>query len=190
MNESNALLAEQFGQRNDRAFTKLMGRYHSLVFGLCLRMLGHRQDAEDATQETFTRVARYLDRWDRRRPLEPWLVAIAGNRCRTLLAGKRVHLPLLPVDEPISNHLDQQRAADLLHEELALALGGLPASQRRAFELFHEHSMSYAEIAAELSCPIGTAKTWVHRARANLIETLRSRDVLGDHCTTGHSGAS
>jgi len=178
MNESNALLAQRFQQHDETAFTQLVGRHHSLVFSVCLRILGHRQDAEDATQETFSRVARYLHRWDSRRPLEPWLIAIAGNRCRTFLAKKQVHQPLSPAIEPIGDAATADQAADSLREEVNLALSQLPNCQRNAFQLFHERSLSYAEIARELECPIGTVKTWVHRARGKVIEQLLHRDVV------------
>lgn len=179
MNESNALLVQQYRQNDESAFAKLVGRHHSLVFHVCLKILGHRQDAEDVTQETFSRVARYLHRWDSRRPLEPWLVAIAGNRCRTFLASKRVHQTLSAAIEPICNEVRAQCDADSLREELSLALSQVPACQRRAFELFHEQTLSYAEIAERLNCPVGTVKTWVHRARTKLIEQLLKRDVVG-----------
>lgn len=178
MNESNALLAEQIQQNDDRAFAKLVGRHQSLVFRVCLKILGHRQDAEDVTQETFSRVAKYLHRWDSRRPLEPWLIAIAGNRCRTFLAKRRVHQRLSPAVEPASDQVVAERNADILREEVHLALAQIPSRQRRAFELFHEQSMSYAEIASELGCPIGTAKTWVHRARVSVIQQLQQREVV------------
>ena len=61
----------------------LVNRFRGQVFGLCYRMLGQRQDAEDAAQETFVRVLKNLHRWDPARPFEPWLLTIAGNRCRT-----------------------------------------------------------------------------------------------------------
>ena len=178
MNQSNALLAEQFQHDDPSAFATLFGRYHSLVFNVCLKMLRHRQDAEDVTQETFSRVARYIHRWDSNKPIEPWLVAIAGNRCRTHLSRRRNFQPLSTTAEPASDRTNQLRAAESLREEVGLALLLLPENQRRAFQLFHEHSLNYAEIAAELSCPVGTVKTWVHRARASLIEQLRQRDVL------------
>lgn len=180
MSESNALLAHRYRQKDERAFTTLMGRHHSLVFRVCLRILGHRQDAEDATQETFSRAARYLDRWDSKRPLEPWLVAIAGNRCRTLLARKRAFHPLSATLEPTSSASVEQHDAETLREELELALAQIPEMQRRAFELFHQRSMSYAEIAETLECPLGTVKTWVHRARSKIIDQLRQREVVGD----------
>ena len=185
MNESNALLAQQFRQNDELAFRKLMGRYHSLVFGVCLRILGHRQDAEDATQETFSRVARYLHRWDSRRPFEPWLVAIAGNRCRSLLARRRAFQTLSTTMEPISRDGLEQRAEESLREELSLALQQVPECQRLAFRLFHEQSLSYAEIAEVLNCPLGTVKTWVHRARAKIIEQLLEREVVSRHESSG-----
>ena len=65
------------------AMIALVDRFKGQVFGLCYRMLGQRQDAEDAAQETFVRVLKNLHRWDQARDFEPWLLAIAGNRCRT-----------------------------------------------------------------------------------------------------------
>src|SRR5947209_14441607 len=47
------------------------------VFGLCVRLLNHRHDAEDVTQEVFLRVFRSLRRWDATRPLKPWVMGIA-----------------------------------------------------------------------------------------------------------------
>src|SRR5262245_34136452 len=67
----------------------LVERFRGQVFGLCYRMLGQRQDAEDAAQETFLRVLKNLHRWDQARDFQPWLLAIAGNRCRTALSARR-----------------------------------------------------------------------------------------------------
>src|SRR5437773_9623310 len=71
------------------AMLALVERFRGQVFGLCYRMLGQRQDAEDAAQETFVRVLKNLHRWDSARASQPWLLAIAGNRCRTALAARR-----------------------------------------------------------------------------------------------------
>src|SRR4051812_23908198 len=66
------------------AIAALIERFQGQVFGLCFRMLGQRQDAEDMCQETFVRAVRSLDSFELERPFEPWLLSIAGNRCRTL----------------------------------------------------------------------------------------------------------
>ena len=178
--ESNASLARRIIAQEHGAFTLLVDRYHDFVFRICFAILRHRQDAEDATQDTFSRVAKYLDRWDPRRPLEPWLATVAGNRSRSHLARRKVYAPLTAADEPQSLAAPLNHAADAMREEITLALGNLPERQRIAFESFHEHSMSYVEISRQMQCPVGTVKTLVHRARLALIEQLRRRDVVPD----------
>ena len=156
----------------------LVRRYQGQVFGLCYRMLRHRQDAEDMAQETFTRALRNLNSWDSSRDFEPWLLAIAGNRCRTLLA-KRIRKPApQSLAQPVPDHRPDEEAARYLAEEVDLALGQLRAEYRQAFVLFHEQQMSYAEIGETMECPLGTVKTWVHRARREIIDFLRQRGVI------------
>lgn len=180
MGETNAALVQRCRDNDEAAFATLVCRYQSLVFGVCMRMLSHRQDAEDVTQETFSRLVRYLDRWDAQRPLEPWLIAIAGNRCRSFLARRRSWQSLSAAEEPTSESTREAQAAESLREEVRLAMTALPQRQRVAFELFHERSLDYAEIARRLGCPIGTAKTLVHRARHRLMDRLREREVVAE----------
>ena len=180
MSESNAILAKRVLQNDQSAFAVLFGRHHARVFQVCMRILRHRQDAEDMTQETFTRAARYLERWDSKRPFEPWLVAIAGNRCRTLLASRQGHRSLTAVVEP-ADDFDSGGALASLTEEVDLALNRLAGGQRQAFELFHRHGMSYQEIASRMDRPVGTIKTWIHRARTQLIQQLQDREVVYLH---------
>lgn len=161
------------------AIRQLVERFSGSVFGLCYRLLGQRQDAEDMAQETMVRAVRSLDRWDSERPFEPWLLAIAGNRCRTLLA-KRMRRPAsVPlVDQLPGPGSAEPHAARQLAEEVGLALNNLREEYRQAFLLFHEQELSYAEISQILDCPLGTVKTWVHRARRELIDQLSRRGAL------------
>ena len=162
------------------AMRQIVARYQGQVFGLCYRMLGHRQDAEDAAQETFVRVLKSLARWDPTRDFEPWLLAIAGNRCRTALATRqRKPAPQTLVMEVPEGAADQWNA-DCLAEELQLALQDVKPEYRQAFVLFQEQELSYQEIADAMSCPIGTIKTWVHRVRKELVQRLRRREVIQD----------
>jgi RNA polymerase sigma-70 factor (ECF subfamily) len=157
---------------------ELVAKYESSVFGLCYRMLGHRQDAEDVTQEVFVRVFRSLERWDETRPFEPWLLAIAGNRCRTALGNRRKRLPSVEFVDDVPDSRGSQQPADQLVEEVRLALEDLKDEHRQAFLLFHESQLSYIEIGESLNCPVGTVKTWVHRARKQVIERLARRGVV------------
>jgi RNA polymerase sigma-70 factor (ECF subfamily) len=65
-----------------------------------------------------------------------------------------------------------------LSDELQRALAPMRSDYRRAFLLFHQDELSYQEIAAALDCPLGTVKTWVHRARRELAERLIENGVV------------
>ncbi|MEQ8788009.1 MAG: RNA polymerase sigma factor [Pirellulaceae bacterium] len=160
------------------AMLQLVEHFRGRVFGLCYRMLGHRQDAEDVAQETFVRMLRSLARWDSTREFEPWLLAIAANRCRTALASRKTRPAPQTLAVPVEDRSGDLQAAEHLNEEMMLALASVRDEYRQAFLLFHQQQLSYAEIAESLDCPIGTAKTWVHRARKELIEALSRRGVF------------
>jgi RNA polymerase sigma-70 factor (ECF subfamily) len=165
--------------RGDQAaMLALVDLYRGPVFGLCYRMLRHRQDAEDVAQECFVRALRSLPKWDRQREFLPWLLAIAGNRCRTLLSMRMRHPTASSLVEHLGDDEDQLSEARNLAEEVDLALGTLRPEYRQAFILFHQHELSYQEISETLSCPLGTVKTWVHRARRELIARLTERGVI------------
>lgn len=178
--EELALIVNRCLAGHQPSFGELIAKFRGRVFGLCYRMLGQREDAEDATQETFLRVARNLHRWDQDRAFEPWLLTIAGNRCRSRLA-KRMRRPgTITLDQPVEDSTVQEQTAELLAEEIACVLGTVREEYRTAFDLFHQHGMAYHEIAEKMGIPLGTVKTWVHRARRELISQLRKRGVLGE----------
>jgi RNA polymerase sigma factor (sigma-70 family) len=169
--------------RNDPAAVRaLVERFQGGVYGLCVRMLGHRHDAEDVSQEVFLRVFRSLRRWDPTRPLQPWVLGIAANRCRTWLArAARRPEPVDYLADTAADPRSECPAADdapELARELAVALAALRPDYRTAFVLFHEHGRSYEAIAAALRRPVGTVKTWLHRARLELLDALRRRGMV------------
>ena len=124
------------------------------------------------------RVLRSLRQWDRKRPFEPWLLAIAGNRCRTLLARRgrqpKSHGEVADLPDPRPD----MAAAKNLAEEVELSLDTLRDEYRQAFLLFHERHLSYDQISEILDCPLGTVKTWVHRARKGIVSQLLARGVV------------
>jgi RNA polymerase sigma-70 factor (ECF subfamily) len=163
---------------DEAAKAEFVDYFKGRVFGLCWRMLGQRQDAEDMAQETFVRVLKNLHRWDQERDIEPWLLAIAGNRCRSLLATRMRRPAPAALVADVPDERPDQRAADQLAEEVRLALLQLRPEYRQAFVMFHEQELSYAEIAGAMDCPLGTVKTWIHRGRSELMGQLRQRGVL------------
>jgi RNA polymerase sigma-70 factor (ECF subfamily) len=66
------------------AFEQLIIRYERRVFTLAMKLLGVAEDAQDAAQEVFLRVFKYIHRFDLQRPLEPWLLQMTVNVCRNI----------------------------------------------------------------------------------------------------------
>ncbi|MEM6363331.1 MAG: RNA polymerase sigma factor [Planctomycetota bacterium] len=180
---SNATLVDRFRKQDQSAFTELFRRHRELVYRVCMRILRHHQDAEDVVQETFDRLARSIDRFDRNRPLEPYLRTIAGNRSRTKLGRRRTStnetISQDVAEIAISNRDDdpsQETQRILIREAIHRWLKTLPEDQATAFELVHQHGWPYQRVAEHLGHPVGTIKTWVHRNRLQLV-----RQLNGDH---------
>ena len=175
MTEDDAELVRNCLNGRESGLRQMTERYQGMVFGICYRMLGHREDAEDVTQETFLRAFRSLHRWDSTRPFKPWLLTIAVNRCRTLL-GQRARRP--STTEFVSQFpANPDRPQHDLAEELQLALETLRENYRSCFILFHHEELGCAEIGEILGCPEGTVKTWLYRARRQLADHLRRRGI-------------
>jgi len=172
-------LVEAIRSGDPQATRLLVERYQGLVYGLCFRMLNHRQDAEDVTQETFLRALRAILGFDAARPIRPWLMEIAANRCRTALSVRSRR----PRPAPIATaelHADPRPGLndpDDLASELNLAVNRLRTEYRAVFLLYHEQNLSYEEISRSLDRPVGTIKTWLHRARAELAAELTRRGL-------------
>ena len=161
------------------AIQQLVDRFQAEVYGLCVRLLNHRHDAEDVTQEVFLRIFRSLRNWNPTRALKPWILGIAINRCRTWLA-QRVKRPELMDSSYLQDTLASPSSDDSceLLREIQAAVATLRLEYRTVFVLFHEQGQAYEEIALVLDCPVGTVKTWLHRARLEILDRLRHRGMV------------
>jgi len=159
------------------AVRALVDRFQAEVYGLCVRLLNHRHDAEDVTQEVFLRIFRSLRKWDSSRPLRPWIMGIAVNRCRTWLAQRARRPELADYLHETAAAPPADDSAELV-SEIQAALRQLRPEYRSVFVLFHEHGHPYEEIAEALGRPVGTIKTWLHRARLEVLDYLRRRGMV------------
>ncbi len=159
--------------RGDRAAQEeLVRRLEPLVRSTCRRYLGGGPDVDDAAQEVFLRVFRNLYRWDGRRPVYSWVAAIAINLCRTLLLERGRRGPVLETNGDTAVSAAPVEVDEELADALRAALAELRPEYRRVLELFHLEGLPYETIAEMLDRPVGTIKTWLHRARATVARSL------------------
>ncbi len=136
---------------------------------LCARLLGDFQGAEDAAQETLARAWRYRVRRDPRRPLKPWLDAIARNVCRNLLAKQALTEPLdenfraSGQSDPLAA-LEKSELLELLHS----ALDALPEAMREALTARYLDETPLPELARRLNTTDDALGVRLHRGRAAL----------------------
>jgi RNA polymerase sigma-70 factor (ECF subfamily) len=185
--DDDAILVRRCLRGEDEAIRQLVDRFQAEVYGLCVRLLNHRHDAEDVSQEVFLRVFRSLRGWDPQRPLKPWIMGIAVNRCRTWLARRNRRPELVDYLQDTLAGPAPDDSGELL-QEIQAALGELRLEYRTAFVLFHEQGQPYEDIALVMDRPVGTIKTWLHRARLEILERLRRRGMVPDN-PEGHPTA-
>jgi RNA polymerase sigma-70 factor (ECF subfamily) len=158
------------------AFGELMRRHQAEVFNVAYRMLGNRQDAEDATQDAFIRAYRSFPSFDPDRPPGPWLKKIAVNVCLNRLEHRQ-DLPL--IDEAPPYDLDPHPGPEVqterrdLSDRIRSELLHLSPRYRAAIELRHFQGLNYAEMAEVLSCPMNNLKSDLFRARRLLADRLK-----------------
>ena len=157
-----------------RAFDELVRLHLGRVFGIVLRVLGQRQDAEDVTQEVFLAVLEKIDRYDPRRPFEPWLYRIAMNRALNAKKARGIRRTE-EIPESARAKGDEPDVAAAKAEErdrLERAMLELPERQRLIVRLFDLEGFSSVEIGAMLGMADGTIRWHLSKARERLRRAL------------------
>lgn len=159
------------------AYAILVARYRVRLGRFAGHMLGNREDAEDALQETFVRAYRSLARCDNPERFGAWLYQILANRCRTRWARRRRRNERVFVDDGAlrmaaveSRTLERLSFRDAVHR----ALAQLEPDAREAFLLKHVEELSYEEMAALTEVGVSALKMRVKRACERLREVLGS----------------
>jgi RNA polymerase sigma-70 factor (ECF subfamily) len=159
------------------AFEELVMTYQHRVFGVALRMLGNRAEAEDVAQEAFVRAHRALGGFRGDAKLSTWLYAITSRLCLNRLASGERRMARQGEDALLRlSDAGPRPDAALERRELETALGRaiaeLPEDRRIVVVLRDLEGLSYEEIAQVLELELGTVRSRLHRARAELKEKL------------------
>lgn len=109
----------------------LIERFQGVLFGLCLRMMGHRHDAEDVLQDALLHALRGIDRSDNTRPFRPWLLRIAANRSGSASTDGCAVLGVRGLSGVDGSGRARNRASAALDGSIADPLGGCRAGGGR-----------------------------------------------------------
>jgi RNA polymerase sigma-70 factor, ECF subfamily len=179
MDELTRLLrAAQGGDR--LALASFIRRSQAEVWRLCAYLVD-RQAADDLTQEVYLRAWIALPGWRGEASARTWLLAIARRTCAQAIRRRR--WPLIPLAEPAA---DDHRVVPDPDETVLLyqLIAGLDPQRRAALVLTQLLGLSYAEAAEVCGCPIGTIRSRVARARADLTDQLRDSGLAPASATT------
>jgi RNA polymerase sigma-70 factor (ECF subfamily) len=173
------------------AFGLLVERHESKVYGLCLKMLGNPEDAEDVLQEVFIKAFQALPGFREEARFTTWLYRIAHNAC--LMRIRKKKLETVSLDRPLDveeGHIQREVTdwstdprADLMTEELSSVLtqhiNELNPDNRIVFVLRDIHGLSTDDTASILGLSVPAVKSRLHRARLYLRERLSDYMVEG-----------
>jgi RNA polymerase sigma-70 factor (ECF subfamily) len=176
--DADQRLMRAFARRDAGAADELFRRFAGRIYGLGIVMLGSDVAAQDLVQDTFVKLWRSAERYDRSRGrLDTWVLLIARSLAidsirRRVLDARTLERAEVPPEADQSPAPDERVATLDLAERARRAMAGLPPEQRAALELAYLGGKTSAEISDLEGIPIGTAKT---RIRAGL---LRLREAM------------
>lgn len=149
------------------AFAVLYDRYRQRLFTYCCRMMGDRELAKDALQESLLKAFQKAAMYEQGTNVAAWLFRMTRNTCIDMLRTLKVHEPIdglqIPVQEPTPDVM--------LQEVLTSEIEKLPEIYREAVVLRDVHGHSYEEISQIVGMPVSTIKFRIFKAR----DTLRQR---------------
>jgi RNA polymerase sigma-70 factor (ECF subfamily) len=171
-NEAELLARVVGGDR--QAFELVMRNHEDRVFSVCLRILGDRERALDATQDTFLTVFRKASQFEGRSAVGTWIYRIAVNSCYDQLRKtQRRPTESLPEHvDPTDPSAEEAIESAALRPEIESALSQLPADFRNAVILSDLEGLPLPEVAEVLGVPVGTVKSRVFRGRRLLAQRL------------------
>jgi len=180
---SDIALLQAIARGDEAALARLYDQYRVILFGLLVRILNSREEAEDVLQEVFLQVWRRAGDYDEQRGKPfTWLVTLTRSRAidRLRALGSRQRLATSAAQE------QPEEASDALKETyrseqreiVQRALADLPEEQRRTLLLAYFEGLTQTEIAAKLNAPLGTVKTRMRSALTKLRETLGTQTGL------------
>lgn len=173
-------LLQAIAAGDEQALARLYDRYRLILFGLTMRILNSRAEAEDVLQETLLQVWRRATDFDpaRGKPFT-WLVTLTRSRAIDRLRQRAARDRLAESASTLVPDEASDAVTDTLHAEqreiVTRALAQLPEEQREALYLAYYEGLTQSEIAVRLASPLGTVKTRMRSGMMKLRELLKDQ---------------
>jgi RNA polymerase sigma-70 factor (ECF subfamily) len=167
----NELVAKAVcGDRN--AFSCLVESNYMLVYRTAYKYTGHKEDAEDITQEVFVKLGRAIHSYKGEASFKTWLYKITANSAKDYFRkNKNKNSKETPFSEGFDAESNDQNQEDILFSKQILqALNLLPEKLKEAIILVYSEGLNHAEAGAILGCSEGTVSWRVHEARKKLLK--------------------
>src|ERR671936_256350 len=164
-------------QKPDRSLERLYKKHAGDVYRYALVVLRNEADAEDVTQTTFMNAYRALERGERPRTPQNWLIAIAHNVCRQRFRQSQRRPNEVELNEELAEAYVEEDGISA--EDIRRALGHLAFNQRSALVMRELEGRSYQEIAEILNLSVSAVETLIFRARRALREQLEGSLTCG-----------
>ncbi|MFS1702194.1 sigma-70 family RNA polymerase sigma factor [Alteromonas sp. AMM-1] len=161
------------GRRED--FAELYKAASPQVFAVVLKLLRHRELAEEATQDAFIKVWHNAASYQMARgTVLTWIISIARYRALDMLRYQRIRkTDDTEPDTMVSDDDNRfELEAKLSHPKLEGCLDELDTQQRQAIHLAYFNGLSHLEVVEHLSSPLGTIKSWIRRGLVSLQRCL------------------
>jgi RNA polymerase sigma-70 factor (ECF subfamily) len=177
-NNDDQILIEAIQNGDTRAYAQLVSRYKDLVFTLAIRMLKHREEAEEVAQDTFIKVFKSLNKFKGDSKFSTWIYRVAYNTCLDRIKKNKKHLKDVAIDEFTFNKLDTiDNALDnIIKEEKSVliknCINKLPEDSSALLTLFYFEELSLEEISKIINVEANTVKVKLFRARKKLAVIL------------------
>jgi len=171
-------LVQSAARGSAAAFERLYRLHAGKVYGLCLRMTGQRETAEDCTQEAFVQAWRSLPRFEGRASFGTWVHRIAVNTVLTQARRRGEQTGLrASIEDELADSLPDGSIGDTgAGMDVEAAIASLPPGARYVLVLAGVYGYSHEETAEMLGVAVGTCKAQLHRARHLLGQRLRDQE--------------
>jgi RNA polymerase sigma-70 factor (ECF subfamily) len=179
MTTNHQVYIEAILKGDTNAFAVLLDRYKDLVFTLCIRMMKHREEAEEAAQDTFIKVYKSLNKFKGDSKFSTWIYRVAYNTCLDRLKKNKRQQYTVEINEytehqikTLDNALDQMEAKER-EQSIQDCLGLLPSEDSFLLTLYYFEELSLDEIGKIVDLKPNNVKVKLFRSRKKLATILK-----------------